>query len=212
MYLLEGQTRPTVIEWEPLEASIVDIGGDAEAVRFGLTGRGEDPLSILPLLNKNNNIDMDKVKMIALLGLAADATDADIEAKVAALNLSAATAKSILVQAALSLAKTKGLTAEKEAAFALMAESSPEMVIAMLNLLPTATPQSVPTPTPTTQTLAAALTTASLNQKPAPATGREAWTLTDWRKQDPNGLLALEKTNEGAFLALVEQSMKFKPQ
>lgn len=86
--LLPGQTRPTVTKWKLEEVSIVDIGGNDEALRLTYQGRalnlsaGKDS-EVLPLLSqretseipeesfnnlKNNNKNMNK-EFLQLLGL-----------------------------------------------------------------------------------------------------------------------------------------------
>ena len=87
--MLPGQTRPTITKWKLEEVSIVDIGGNDEALRLSYQGKilnlfaGEDS-DVLPLLsdkehaegpeseasfnNQNNNNRMNK-EILQLLGL-----------------------------------------------------------------------------------------------------------------------------------------------
>lgn len=83
-YLLEGQTRATVTKSKLTEVSIVDIGGNDEALQLTNAGKlltlaaGEE-CTILPLLNsQNDNVNENKKmneKILLALGLAKEATD-----------------------------------------------------------------------------------------------------------------------------------------
>lgn len=88
-YLTQGQTRPTVTRSKLIEVSIVDIGANDDAIRLHRDGKyielGHDGESQLPFLkNFNQNIkEMKELKQIALmLGLAEDATEEQILAKI----------------------------------------------------------------------------------------------------------------------------------
>ena len=96
-FMLPGQTRPTVTKWKLEEVSIVDIGGNDEALRLSYQGKvlnlfsGEDS-DVLPLLlkkevaegtdpdasniNQNNNNRMSK-EFLELLGLKESASEQD---------------------------------------------------------------------------------------------------------------------------------------
>lgn len=93
--MLPGQTRPTITKWKLEEVSIVDIGGNDEALRLSYQGKilnlfaGEDS-DVLPLLsdkehaegtapeasfnNQNNNNSMNK-EILQLLGLSETASE-----------------------------------------------------------------------------------------------------------------------------------------
>lgn len=96
--LVEGQTRPTVTRSKLYEVSVVDIGGNDDALvlsssdgnRISLAGDGADT-SLLPLLN-NTSInplkteeEMDKKQIALALGLAETATESEITAKISEL-------------------------------------------------------------------------------------------------------------------------------
>lgn len=93
--MLPGQTRPTITKWKLEEVSIVDIGGNDEALRLSYQGKilnlfaGEDS-DVLPILsdkehsegpesgltniNQNNNNSMNK-EILQLLGLTETASE-----------------------------------------------------------------------------------------------------------------------------------------
>ncbi|MCF6185089.1 MAG: hypothetical protein L3J56_10820 [Bacteroidales bacterium] len=89
-YLKSGQTRATLVKSEMIEASIVDIGSNANAVRlYADDGKvidlsSESENTIIPTLNSKTDM-----KLLALkLGLKEDATEAEILAKIAELQAS----------------------------------------------------------------------------------------------------------------------------
>lgn len=91
--MLPGQTRPTVTKWKLEEVSVVDIGGNDEALRLSYQGKilnlssGKDS-DVLPILkehaegilpeasfnNQNNNNSMNK-EILQLLGLSETASE-----------------------------------------------------------------------------------------------------------------------------------------
>lgn len=213
-----------VTECEILEASIVDIPGDADAVvrtavlsfevSETLVLHNENtPLSTEPLLdkktivkseNQNQNL-MDNKTLCLSLGLAENATSEQISAAIAKLT------NAPKVEAALSLGRTKGIVnADNEAAMRTMVEANPDA----FQLAWTAVPTPVaPAPTGTLaaavqpQGVASALRQLSAENNPKPtavADDRKNWTLKDWRMKDADGLLALEKTDPTEFERIVK--------
>lgn len=101
--LAEGQTRPTITRSKLFEVSVVDIGGNDDALvlssedgkKISLAGQeAENPF--LPLLNSfTNNKPQTKEKQMELktlalqLGLAETSTESEVNAKVASLMLAA---------------------------------------------------------------------------------------------------------------------------
>ncbi len=91
--LVPGQTRPTITKSKLFEVSIVDVGGNDDALVLQRNGKmitlGRDGECDLPLLNNNNKQKTEEMenKTIALqLGLPETATDAEISAKLTELN------------------------------------------------------------------------------------------------------------------------------
>lgn len=91
-YLLPGQMLATVIKSKLKETSIVDIGGDDNALALYHDGKilllsdnGSTDIShIIPLINKNNNTEMKELQLIPMLllvGLSKDGTADQLMAK-----------------------------------------------------------------------------------------------------------------------------------
>jgi hypothetical protein len=203
-YLLQGQTRPTVTKSELLEISIVDIPGDADAVRLTLSAN-QDPLSVLPLLSNNESkksSDME-LKTIALtLGLPADATEAQVNDKIKAI-------KATQVEAVLALGRQKGIVNDTNlATMRGMVEQNPDFAKLSWEALPDVKAAEAPKTEQPTNTLSLADMLKSEGKKTKIEDGRENWTIQDWRKNDPNGLLALEKNDNERFMALVNSMVR----
>lgn len=92
-YLLAGQTRATVLKSKLTEVSIVDIGGNDEALQLTCAGKlltlaSEEECGVLPLvnagnnrLNKDNNVNVNKKmneQILLALGLAKEATNQQV--------------------------------------------------------------------------------------------------------------------------------------
>lgn len=91
--LKPGQTRPTITKSKLVEVSIVDVGSNDDALVLTRNGvrleLGKDGSNPLPLINNkpsNQTKQMELQKLAQLLGLAATATEAEVEAKIADLN------------------------------------------------------------------------------------------------------------------------------
>jgi hypothetical protein len=205
MYIVDGQTLATVIEWEVLEASIVDIPGDKEAIKLS---HGNDPLSILPLIQKvKTDIDMDLKAIAHSLGLPATATEAEVNAKITAL-------QNAQVEGILELGRSKGVVTDANiAVMRTQVTANPEFAKLSWEQLPDPkTEATVPTPTtpvttPTQGTLSAVLR--ELQGLAAPVQDeRKSWTITDWRTNDPQGFLSLETTNKPLYDSLINSLIK----
>ncbi len=88
--LLVGQTRPTITKSKLVEVSVVDIGGNDDALVLSRDGSrlelGKDGSNLLPLIdtpNLKNNMELSKLALS--LGLAATASESEVEAKIAEL-------------------------------------------------------------------------------------------------------------------------------
>lgn len=83
--LVQGQTRATVTKSKLLEVSLVDIGANDDALVLHRDGKkitlGKDSDCCLPMLNKNNQKQMEQKQYALQLGLPETATDAEITAK-----------------------------------------------------------------------------------------------------------------------------------
>lgn len=85
-FLLAGQTRSTVTEWEGLEISITPIPGDRDAVKLNLQP-GQTIDDVIPLLKLSLDKKSETMNnpLAVKLGLPATATDAEVDAKIAEL-------------------------------------------------------------------------------------------------------------------------------
>lgn len=86
-YLKEGQTNMTITKCKLQEVSLVDIGGNDDAIRLVHNGieitLGEGGENPLPKINNNKTeTQMDRKQLALLLGLPETATDDEIQAKI----------------------------------------------------------------------------------------------------------------------------------
>lgn len=83
--LVQGQTSPTVTKSKLFEVSLVDIGSNDDAIVLQKDGKkitlGKDSECPLPMLNNNNQKQMEQKQIALQLGLPETATEADINAK-----------------------------------------------------------------------------------------------------------------------------------
>lgn len=88
--LVQGQTCPTVTKSKLFEVSLVDIGANDDAIVLQKDGKkitlGKDSECPLPMLNNNNQKQMEQKQYALHLGLPETATDAEITAKLNELN------------------------------------------------------------------------------------------------------------------------------
>ena len=88
--LVQGQTRPTVTKSKLFEVSLVDVGSNDDAIVLQKDGKkitlGKDSECPLPMLNNNNQKQMEQKQYALQLGLPETATDAEITAKLSELN------------------------------------------------------------------------------------------------------------------------------
>jgi hypothetical protein len=89
--LKPGQTRPTITKSKLVEVSVVDIGGNDDALVLSRDGvrleLGKDGSNPLPLIDNTPNLknNMELSKLALSLGLAATASESEVEAKIAEL-------------------------------------------------------------------------------------------------------------------------------
>ncbi len=110
-YLVQGQRYPTITKSKLTEVSIVDIGGNDDAVvlyrdgkKIELSAGGMCDLPMLNLSNKNN-MNEELKKLAATLGLPETASVADIGEKIAAMEADAEAQKTALAEATAALEK-----------------------------------------------------------------------------------------------------------
>ncbi len=102
--LVPGQTRPTVTRSKLVEVSVVDIGGNDDALVLSKNGirleLGKDGSSPLPLLNTNqsNSESMDLKEIALSLGLPAGADENAVKARIATLAKAETDVQSLLAE------------------------------------------------------------------------------------------------------------------
>lgn len=95
-YLVQGQTRPTIVRSKLFEVSIVDVGANEEAMQVRLYSGGKqltlaknEDSAVLPLLktddNKPQNTTFQMNEILMLLGLPTTATEAEAAEAIKAL-------------------------------------------------------------------------------------------------------------------------------
>ena len=87
--LVQGQTSPTGTKSKLFEVSLVDIGANDDAIVLQKDGKkitlGKDSECPLPMLNNNNQKQMEQKQIALKLGLPETATEAEITAKLTSL-------------------------------------------------------------------------------------------------------------------------------
>lgn len=150
--MLKGQTRATVTEWEPYEASIVDIPGNKNALKLsnaeGLTLAANAPEEYIDLMIPKIEKSDDMNKIALALGLKEDATEQEVLQAIASLAAKGAekpasqkeqkpttTAANDEMQATiLSLGKKSGLiTDDNEAHYQKLIATDPQTVLNIIN-------------------------------------------------------------------------------
>lgn len=206
--MIPGQYRPTITKADLLEASIVDIPANRNAVRLSfpnkhLTLSAETPGEILDQLIPK----IQSMKNVAVkLGLPETAPEATVIEKITSLQneiifLKAKDVKS--VDTLIALGKTKGLINDKnEADFRKLAGTDYDST---LNLIHSA--ESKPEETGH-QTLSALIRELKLGEKKDESNDRSGWTYLDWAKNDSKGLENMQKTEPEKFQALVAKMKK----
>jgi len=108
--LMDGQSRPTITKSKLFEVSVVDIGGNDDALVLSnengdtISLSGKEDNSFLPLLNNVSNNPLKKkeemdMKQLALsLGLAETATEAEVNAEISKLKLASANVNTLQQQ------------------------------------------------------------------------------------------------------------------
>lgn len=212
--LVKGQTRPTVTKSTLMEISIVDIPGNADAVKLaapevrfskqGVTLSSSATtlnLEFFPTLNQSPKMD----KITTTLGLAAGATE---DAVVAAIQQLKKTAHDEKVALALKLAKDGGrVTDANEAGFLKLANADVDLALEYY-AKPAEAPAAGAAKAPAVNLAAELGKLAATNAGAAPAVTlsekRKDWTIDDWSRKDSAGLLKLKREQPDAYQALYD--------
>ena len=204
MLLKEGQTLPTVTEWEPFEASVVDIPGNANCLMLRYNGESvlvkqPSDLTKLSIFQNKPQIetDMDKFPkdLTAELGLSETATAAEVNDAVKKLkkdlkdvNDAAVTARENEIKGIVSEAKLKkGFDDAQELSFLKLGKNDIELLRQTLKVMPDK------------KTLKSQVEGGG---KEEDNDERKAWTIRDWEKKDAKGLLKLKAENKEKYEAL----------
>lgn len=214
--LIKGQTRSTVVKSELLEASIVDIPGNANAIRLNFANNnislsGDIDSTILnnyiPTIKNSPNPSDNEMKQIALsLGLNETATEKEI---VEAINKLRKESVASLIQSGID----KGvITDANKSSYEKLALSDFDSVASLINSAP-ATEKKDTTIEEKREaknaTLATKLKGAGLEKEEAvDENDRKLWTLNDWRKKDAKGLQLMMETDETQYNKLVKEFQK----
>lgn len=205
--MLPGQKYATITEWEPFEASIVDIPSSAAALRLRYNGQDITVTSDADMLklglnatqptNHTPTTDMNKEAKLAL-GLLETATDAEVNAAIAKLKADKEAAEKKVTDAAEAdavkftdeTATRLKMTADQKTALLKLAKSDIESA------------RSLYAGTEPVVKLKDVVGAAGGAAAAADANDRSSWTIRDWEKKDPTGLLKMktEKPDEYATL------------
>lgn len=210
--MLSGQTRPTITKCSLLEVSIVTLPANPEACTLhkviykGETlnlGATNDLLKLDYLFNNQSNKKpiISNMKDIALkLGLSADATDAQIQAAIEAM-------QSNRIEGLIALGKTKGVvTAENEAIFRKMAakdfENTSEFINQSQALETAKTTETTKVETKQESMADLIAEVKKLNTQSSDKNDKSNWTFEEYSKKDPKGLLEIKNTDPERYKKL----------
>lgn len=183
--VIAGQKRATVTKSILKEVSIVDIPSNKSALRVYLSN-DNDSYESIPIINSSKNKDMKKIAL--KLGLAENATEDEISAKVDAL---LAENESI---------KTEKLNAEKESLITLHASKVTEAQKPFLFKMEVSDLKSFLENAPVASTKNTTITEQlgdGVDNNP-----RKNWTFSDYTKKDPEALLKLKNENNAEYQRL----------
>lgn len=214
-YLLPGQSRATVTKSELLEASIVDIPGNKNAIKLNFPSKGlslsgdvdtQFLNSVLPQLNPS--FDMKKIiSALALLGASLDpaltlAEDANEDQVAEHIGKLAAKFKTSQAELLVKVGEATGLVTDKnKARIEKLAQADASLALEFLSEeKPLAADTSKPEPRLADALKEIArLNAGGSNSQNTPNDPRAAWTMRDWEKKDSNGLLAMKQNDRERY-------------
>ncbi len=216
--LVPGQVRPTATKTSLREASIVDIPGNANALKLNLgaglwlsedtTANAETLDKFLPTLTPKKARRMQAILLFLKLG--ADATEAEAVAAIQRIQKDAdkKTADTII-----DLAEKAGLvTAENKDRFVKLAAAAPDLALSFLDFSTLKPAGTEAKPAAERATLADAIRlVAAAGGNGEPKTGllkladqRKDWDIRAWEKKDSAGLLKLKAEHKDEYQALYD--------
>lgn len=212
-YLLPGQSRETVVEWELLEVSLVPIPANPHTVKLKLSNSADQQEGILPKELQPKQ-DMNLQDIATRLGLSADATGEQILAAVQALQADNQT----LI---LSLGEQRGVVKEENRQIwaTLAAKDSKSTLALIQSLAPAAgpdeeeednttlkAPEAPAQPQGDTVTLEKIFSLVQRNggQPKSDDDNPDKWDFDTWSKRNPEGLLKMKKQEPEKYKQLAQ--------
>jgi hypothetical protein len=205
--MLAGQKYPTITEWEPFEASVVDIPSSAAALRLRYNGQditvtGDADMLKLGLTtttptNQPTTTDMNK-ELRAALGLAETATDAEVNAAVAKLKADKDAAEAKVAAAATAEAESFA----NETATRLKMDAKQKTALLTLAKSDLTSARALYATAQPTATLKEVVAGATAEVSTPAGDERSKWTIRDWEKKDSTGLLKMKTEQPEQYSAL----------
>jgi len=205
-FLLPGQEKETVTEWDLMEISIVTVpgnGGSATGYQLDAFGTSDIPhiTTIQP--------DMDLKKIALSLGLPESADEATVLAAIKKLNSDNSNLLSAKVDNVLAIGRQKGIvTPENEADFQKLAASDLPTLEKIFGGAPDLIAEDVVTKkdekpeAPKGTLLTGMLNAGGVKSAKTVSDGREDWSFDDWGKKDQKGLLAMKQKDPERYQEL----------
>lgn len=203
-HLLKGQKYATVTECELMEASFVGIPGNPDAT---LDAHDYQSTGDIPAIFTNSDIQMDFKKLAQALGLADSADETAILAAIADMKNQSASLSAARADALLALGLQNGTVTEaNKEAFRKLALADFDNTKALIEAKPAATP--APAPATGGTSLLGMIANGQPKGDGKTDDPRKNWTLDQWSKKDPNGLLAMKASDPARYLQLAQNRLE----
>lgn len=207
-WLVKGQTRSTIVEWELLEVSIVDIPKDGNAVRLSMA-EGDSLDTLVPKINQSqssNQPEMDLKKIALKLKLGENATEADVLSAIETLAAEADGHRKARRDALLKQGKDSGvITQANEKHWMTVIEQSldsAEALIANFQPVPPAEGEDKP---PTAAELLKLAADKNVGAAAGKKANRDDWGFDKWSKEDPKGLNEMRLKEPAKYEKLAQE-------
>lgn len=205
-FLLPGQEKETVTEWDLMEISIVSVpgnGGSATGYQLDAFGTSDIPNIT------STQTDMDLKKIALSLGLPESADEAAVLAAIENVNAERTNLLAAKVSNVLAIGRQKGMvTPENEADFQKLAANDLPTLEKIFGSAPDLIAEDMVTEkdkkpeVPKGQLLTGMLSAPVVTSKKVASDGREDWSFDDWGKKDQKGLLAMKQNNPERYQEL----------
>lgn len=200
-WVLQGQTRSTIVESEMIEVSFVDIPKDGLAVRLSMA-EGASMDDLVPLIKNsqqpNLNLNMDLKKIALKLGLMAEASEEQIVAALDKMNAQLADSRKARTATLLALGRQKGVVTDANAKqWERTIELDHDNAEALLSnfALPETKEAAPAEKVLTVQDVLKLAHGASASS----AEDRSKWTFLQWSQKDPDGLNRMRKERPSEY-------------